>query len=285
MSSKLIIAFVVVVLSIGQFMSPAEAYQRAVHAEGFITSVDSSASSFTLEMQRYGSGAATVLVRENTALLPRVRDDDEQEEIPFHRASIRDFRVGDVVSIDGFSLRANRILAVQIGVRSRGYGSGSFPSIDPSRRTFVQGVVISKDPRTMTIREVDGRQRAIFVLTDTRVTGDRASFSDIAINDRVRVDGVATSDQSIVAATIAVMSANGFRIDGRITYLSRYASQPVLVLDNEFTVRVSADTQVVSGGQARSLNDLRVGQVVTATGTPIVSSGIVVGVNARVITY
>jgi hypothetical protein len=144
---------------------------------------------------------------------------------------------------------------------------------------------MSKDARTMTIREVDGRQRAIFVLTDTRVTGDRASFSEIAINDRVRVDGVATSDQSIVAATIAVMSPSGFRLAGRITFMSRYASPPVLVLDNEFTVRVSADTQVVSGGQARSLDDLRVGQVVTATGTPIVSSGIVVGVNANVITY
>ncbi len=137
----------------------------------------------------------------------------------------------------------------------------------------------------MTIREYDGQQRTIFVPTDTRVTGDRASFSDIAINDRVRVDGVATSDQSIVASTIAVMSANSFRVAGRITFMSSYALQPVLVLDNEFTVRVSAETQILSGGQARSLNDLRVGQVVTATGTPIVASGIVVGVNAKLITY
>jgi len=193
--------------------------------------------------------------------------------------------VGDVVSIDGFSLKANRILAVQIGVRSRGYGGGPYPSIDPSRRMFVQGVVIAKDARTMTIREVDGRERTIFVLTDTRVSGDRAAFADIAVNDRVRVDGAATSDQSIVAGTIAVRSPSGFRVAGRITFLSSYASPPVLVLDNEFTVRVSTDTQVVSGGRARSLSDLRVGQVVTATGTPIVSSGIVVGVDAHVITY
>jgi hypothetical protein len=283
--SRLVTASIAVLLIIGQFTSPAWAYKHLVHVEGFISSIDSYGSSFSLDTRRYGSGSVTVLVRENTALLPRVSDDDEQEEIPFHRASVRDFREGDVVLVDGFALRGNRILAVQIGIRNRGYAGVPFPTIDPYRRFIAQGVVTSKDSRMMTIREYDGRQRTIFVPPNTRVTGDRASFAEIAINDRVRVDGVATYDQSVVATDIAVMSADGFRVSGRITFMSNYASQPVLVLDNEFTVRVSAETQILSGGQARSLYDLRVGQAVTAIGTPLVASGIVVGVNAKLITY
>lgn len=137
----------------------------------------------------------------------------------------------------------------------------------------------------MIIREYDGRQRTIFVPTDTRVTGDRASFAEVAVDDRVRVDGVAASDQSIVAATIAVISDSGVRVSGRITFISSYAPQPVLVLDDNVTVRISAETQIFSGGQVRSVYDLRVGQVVTAMGAPIVRSGIVVGVDAKQITY
>lgn len=286
MGSKLITACTAALLIVGQMSSPAWAYKRVVHAEGVITSIDSYASSFALDTKRYGSGVVTVLVRENTALQPRVRDDDdEQEETPFHRASIKDVRDGDVIVVDGFALRGNRILAVQLGIRSRGYAGASFPPGDPFRRSSSQGVVMARDSRTMTIREQDGRQRTIFVPTDVRVTGDRASFAEIAINDRVLVEGAATSDQSIVASTIAVTSPNGFRVAGRITFISGYAPQPVLILDDQLTVRVLGETQIVSGGHARSVYDLRIGQVVTATGTPIVRSGIIVGVDAALITF
>jgi len=98
------------------------------------------------------------------------------------------------------------------------------------------------------------------------------------------VQGTVNSDGSIAARRVETTLSGGTTISGQITSKSAVGSL-FLILNNSIAVNMAGDTQVISFGQIRSFHDLRVGQTITVTGSPIVIGGVTVAINARTIIF
>lgn len=142
--------------------------------------------------------------------------------------------------------------------------------------------------------------------TDIKGAGDGsprpASVSDLRTGDRAHVEAFRLDDGRFLALRIQVKNraiaapvvppgqpadAQGVAstsVTGVVTVKSTIGPQ-FLILNNALAVSVSSDTIVTSGGQRKSYADLRVGQTLTVSGTPITVGGVTIGINARVISF
>ncbi|SRR5579884_17974 len=277
---------------------PAAAQQSwvlgTVQFEGVVTAIQPAVGALTVQVTKNGSGPATVLIQRATTLRAYAegsaieRDNSKGETHIIHPstrvsvpATIADFRDGDRVAVEGFRLDASRVVALTVDVLSR---TITVPQPWVPGGLAVQGIVVGRSRASLTVADSSGSARVVRAAPATQVTGQRSSFGAIALGDVVQVQGVATADGTVAAQQIDVVSVNGYQVSGRITAkspgLPRY-----LVLDNRLSVGVGPEAQILSGSQPRSFADLQLGQTVTVVGTPVTVGGLVVGVNARVITY
>jgi len=258
--------------------------------EGIVTSVNNGGGAFTIQVtnpghaQRAGSTTLLVLVQQATELqLTGRRDDDEEDGDDDdnggarRRASIADIRVGDRVKLEGFRLDDGRILALRLQIKNRTVaGPGQF-------EFAASGVVTTKGANSLVIL-ANGTPRAILITPSTEFRGQRNWFGAVQAGDFVMVQGTVNSDGSIAARRVETTLSGGTTISGQITSKSAVGSL-FLILNNSIAVNMAGDTQVISFGQIRSFHDLRVGQTITVTGSPIVIGGVTVAINARTIIF
>jgi hypothetical protein len=69
-----------------------------------------------------------------------------------------------------------------------------------------KGFVTARADRSMTVLE-GGRTIQVVVTEKTGITGQRTSFSDVAVNDVVRVEGSMTAEGHLVAQRVEVILA------------------------------------------------------------------------------
>lgn len=249
-----------------------------VSVEGMITT--KSASSFTMQIltpghrRQVGAATATFLVQPATDLKVTVRGSGNTFTRP---ASINDLRVGDRAHVEAFRLVDETFLATRIHVKNRVI-VGQPPQ--PPAGTLVSGVVIARDGNFLTVLASDGSV-TVLVTSATTVRGQRSSFADIRVTDTVAVQGT-VADRTITASQIEVTAA-GAQVTGVIALKS--PAPQFLILTDGRAVSVSEDTLIVSGGQRKSYAHLGVGQPITVAGTPIMVGPVMIGINARVITF
>ena len=254
-----------------------------VEVEGTVTSVNPGALMFTMnvtkDQKRVGSSSVIVLVQRATELEVRQDDDDDDHEHARRIASITDVRVGDRVKLEGFRLDDGRILALKLKIRNRRIAAPPEP-----QGVVAQGVVTAKGGSTLTVVGGDGVTKVVLVTAATDVRGQRNSFAAIQTTDVVVVQGTMNADGTVSARRIEVVFAGGTQMPGVITAKSTVGPQ-FLILNNSLAVSIAGDTRIVSGGHLRSFTDLQVGQTITVSGDPIRIGGVMVGINARVISF
>jgi hypothetical protein len=274
--------------------------------EGTVMSIDPLSSAFTLRATDHARGTFAVLVQSSTQLrISRTgrgvgRSDEDrrdrtsqgedgqgeaargQDEAAGERvsrpASISDLRVGDRLVTDVFRLDDGRLLALGVEVLNRAI---EFPPELELVGLAAQGVVVGKTRSTLTVLDDTGTAHLIVVPMGIAVMGRRASFASIAQNDIVRVDGVANADGSVTAQQLEVVFVAAYQVTGRVTQMG----PQFIIINKTLPVNIGPDTLLISGSRPRSFDDLRVGQLVTASGTPITIAGFMIGVNARVILF
>ncbi len=263
--------------------------KERVQVSGLITAIDPIRSTFTLEAgAQEGARTFVVLVQWATELWTGhlgARDDegenqDEHAVRRAGRAGITDFQVGDRVRLEAFRLDDGRLLCLLAQILNRRVALQPEPI---PQELVPPGVVVGKSSSTLTVLDRDGGARVVLVPADTAVTGQRTSFAAIIPNDVVRVEGIVNADNTVTAWRIDVVFAGAYQVLGRITFKS--PNQQLLIVNNLVSVNVAPDTRIISDGRPRSLNDLQVGQTVIVIGTPVIIAGVMVAVNAHVITF
>lgn len=272
-----------------------------VTLEGTVVSIDPLSSAFTLRAADHARGIFVVLVQNSTQLrifrkgrVDRRSEEDGRDhgyqgdegggqdetisEIASRPASISDLRVGDQLVADVFRLDDGRLLALGLEIMNRAL---EFPPQLELVGLAAQGVVVGKTRSTLTVLDDTGTAHLIVVPMGIAVMGRRASFASIAQNDIVRVDGVVNSDDSVTAQQIEVVFVAAYQVTGRVTQ----KGPQFIIINKTLPVNIGPDTLLISGSRPRSFDDLRVGQLVTASGTPITIAGFMIGVNARVIVF
>jgi hypothetical protein len=300
--SIILIAALVIVTAFPAAAGPggqkAPRVKSIVSVEGVITAVLEGQSSFTMRVltpghrQQVGADTITVLVRNTDAHFGRGDDDIDRP------ARVRDFRVGDRVHVQALRLDNGQFLATKVVVQNRARPVDARSGLQTAQGESVrfQGVVTEKGNRALRVRQANGNIRTVLVTSTTEITGRVRTYGDIRVGDLVDVRGTLNADGSVAARQINLLrsSAGGSNVAPSIAgqpsisgtiVLKNTTGARFLILSSGQAVSVSDVTQIVSGGRARSFDDLRMGMTITVYGTPITLSGLTLGINALLITY
>lgn len=261
-----------------------------VSVEGVITSINAGRTAFTMRVltpghqRQVGSDTMTVLVQSGTDIHVPGRGEGPDFDRP---ARIQDFRVGDRVHVQALRLDNGQFLAMRVTVQNRQVQPEERAGTDTLGQVVqFEGVVIDNGDRSLRVRQANGTVRTVLVTSTTEITGRVTTFRQIRANDIVVVRGTANADGTIVARRIDVLrsSAGETTVTGTIVVKNAVGSRFV-ILNSGQAVGISDATQIVSGGRLRSFEDLRVGMTITVVGSPMTVAGVVVGINARLITF
>lgn len=293
-AALLVILAIPVIAGPGGQQNPTAQRPRAtalVSVEGVITAINQGRASFIMRVltpghrRQVGSDTMTVMVQTGTD----VHLAEKGGRVDFDRpARIQDFRVGDRVHVQALRMDNGMYLATRVVVQNRQVQEPARGGVETQQGQVVQfqGIVIDKGDRSLRVRQTNGTVRTVLVTSTTDITGRVATFRAIRINDLVVVRGTVNADGTVVARRIDVLrsAAGESTITGTIVLKNAVGGRFVL-LNSGQAVSVSETTQIVSGGRLRSFEDLQIGMTITVIGSPMTVAGVLVGINARLITF
>jgi small nuclear ribonucleoprotein (snRNP)-like protein len=223
---------------------------------GTVASVDSAASSFTLNPQQPSASATSVTVHVNTGTKFRGA---------LH--GLADLAVGLLVKVQG-TAGSNAFAATQVENEDQNEDDGN----DDQREEF-KGTVNSFDSpnASFELQLADGSTRSVITDAQTEFEGTLHAFADLTVGQRVEVKGTVQADSSILASSVEgenedeVNEENEGEVEGKGTVLSVGSNSFVMQLSaRQVTVIVSSATEF--DGDLHSLADVKVGMLVEMKG-------------------
>jgi len=217
---------------------------------GTVASVDSAASSFTLNPKQSSANTANVTVHV-----------DSGTEFRGTLHGLTDLAVGMLVKVQG-SAGSNAFTATQVENEDQ----------NEDREEFKGTVgVIHLANAAFDLKLADGSTQLVITDAETEFEGTLHQFADLATGQRVEVKGAVQADNSILAASVEgenedeVNVENAPEVEGTGKVLSVGSHSFVMQLgDRQVTVTVSSATDF--DGDLHSLADLKVGMLVEIRG-------------------